>query len=177
MDLIEIRSFEDVPGHHQIRTDEGRNFLNSLIQNHPLAVMDILIDGGYAGLLKFVLEAEDRYHNIIEKDPNDIDGAIDALYGSFKYDSELDQEIEDLENRIYLKEQEQYQNDEFEDFFNDQELAILPENTLLELYDLRTQTKREKIENEKMQLQAILEEKIYFRESIIPMRIPDLTHE
>lgn len=175
MDLIEIRSFEDVPDHQQIRTDEGRIFLNSLIQNHPLAVMDILIDGGYAALLEFVLEAEDRYHDIIKENPNDIDGAIDALYGTFKYDSELVQEIEDLENKIYLKEQEQYQDDEFEDFFNDQELAILPENTLLDLYDLRTQAKWKKIESEKMQLQTILDKKINFRDSIIPMQIPDLT--
>lgn len=170
MDLVEIRNSEDVPGHLQIRTKEGRNFLNSLIQNHPLAVMDILIDGGYADFLKFVLEAEERYHNIIEENPNDIDIAFEEMYGIFKYDSELDQEIEDLENKIYLKEQEQYQDDEFEDFFNDQELSTLPENTLLDLYDLRTQAKKKKIEDEKMQLQTILEKIINFRDSIIPMR-------
>lgn len=177
MDLFKVTDYEDVPDHHQIRTDDGRIFLNSLIQNHPLAVIDILAEGGYDALIKLVLAAEDRYHDIIKKNPNDIDGAIDAMYGTFMNDSELDQEIEDLENKIYLKEQEQYQNDEFEDFFSDQELAILPENTLLDLYDLRTQAKRNKIENEKMKLQSVLDKKIKFRESMTPLLIPNLTSD
>lgn len=177
MNLFKVTDYEDVPDHHQIRTDDGRIFLNSLIQNHPLAVIDILAEGGYDALIKLVLEAEDRYHSIIEKDPNDIDGAIDAMYGTFMNDSELDQEIEDLENKIYLKEQEQYQDDEFEDFFSDQELAILPENSLLELYDLRAESKKQKLEKEKIRLQSVLDKKIKFRESMIPLLIPNLSSD
>lgn len=171
MNKLQIRNHYDVPGYAQIKTKVGTIFLDSLIENHPQTVKDFLKLGGCNALLDFVIERENKYAAIIKDNPNDIDLAIDEMYGSFKYDSQLDQEVEKLENDLYLKEQEHYQNDEFEDFLSEQEMTTLSEDEQIELYDDRTQQKSRNIEAEMILIQMKLDENVRLKDSLYPIKI------
>ncbi|MCC9138867.1 hypothetical protein ACFSKU_08925 [Pontibacter silvestris] len=173
MKLVTIESFEDVVGKQHIKTGEGVRFVNSLIKNHPLAVVDILNEEGWDGLVHLVIERENKYHKAIKENPNDLDTAIDALYGEFKYDSALDKQIEELEEAIYQLTEEQYSHsrtDDFKNYLNEAELE-LDEDEQVALYDKRTKEKWRELEKKKLEKQIGLDNLTEFKEALFPLKL------
>lgn len=171
MNLTTISNYEDVTGFHHIKTKEGTIFLNSLIKNHPLSVVDILVEEGYDGLIKLVLERERDYLKVKEEHPNDLDMARDALYGEYKYDSDLDMEIDNLKERIWRMEERKGNKFEYSDYLTEQEMATLSEDKKAELYDARYAEKLRREEAEIVKLQGQLDDKISFKESLSPIEL------
>lgn len=167
--LVTIRNHEDVVGHWHIQTKEGRTFLDSLIENHPLAVIDFLQEGGYDALIKVVLEGEQKYHEIIGENPNDLDGARDALYDIFKYDGELDRKIDELQETIFEKKHEQLNGEEEEDLVSFQDEEEISEEQLNNLYKERRAERWRRMELDIMDLETSLEEAEKLKENLNPI--------
>ncbi|MTI30027.1 hypothetical protein [Xanthovirga aplysinae] len=123
--LITINDYHDVVGHHWIGTSEGTTFLDSLIKNHPLAVVEILEEGGWDALVSMVLKGEKAYHNVLKEDPTDLDTARELLYGEYAEDSELDREIEKWEEELFTLRKKRTHFHELDELLTPQEMAEL----------------------------------------------------
>lgn len=168
---VTIRNYKDITGFHHIKSKEGIIFLNSLIENHPLTVIDLLLEEGYDGVIKLVLEREKDFLRIQKENPNDLDGARDALYGEFKFDSELDLEIDSLREKVWLKEEKKGSKFEYSDYLTDQEMTTLSEDAQGDLFDARYDENLRKEEAEIVELQGQLDDKIKFKESLSPIKL------